>query len=32
VEAKTMPKDFLSWTPDENKRAHDDVRAKSILY
>jgi len=27
-----MPKDFLSWTPDENKRAHDDVRAKSILY
>jgi len=31
VEGKTMPKDFLSWTSDENKRAHYDVRAKNII-
>jgi len=31
VEGKTMPKDFLSWTLDENKRAHYDVRAKNII-
>ena len=30
-EGKTMPKDFLSWTLDENKRAHYDVRAKNII-
>jgi len=31
VEGKTMPKDFLSWTLDENKRVHYDVRAKNII-
>jgi len=31
VEGKTMPKDFLSWTPDDNKRAYYDVRAKNII-
>ncbi|XP_027927440.1 uncharacterized protein LOC114184329 [Vigna unguiculata] len=31
VEGKTMAKDFLSWTLDENKRAHYDVRAKNII-
>ena len=30
-EGKTMPKDFFSWTPNENKRAHYDVRAKNII-
>ncbi|XP_027933253.1 uncharacterized protein LOC114188805 [Vigna unguiculata] len=30
-EGKAIPKDFLSWTPDENKRAHYDVRAKNII-
>jgi len=28
---KTILKDFLSWTPDENKRAPYDVRAKNII-
>jgi len=30
-EGKTISKDFLSLTPDENKRAHYDVRAKNII-
>jgi len=31
VEGKNVPKEFSQWTSDENKRAHYDVRAKSII-
>jgi len=31
VEGETFPKEFSQWTPDENKRAHYDVRAKNII-
>jgi len=31
VEGKNVPKEFSQWTPEENKRAHYDVRAKSII-
>jgi len=31
VEGKNVPKEFSQWTPDENKRAHYDVRAKNII-
>ena len=31
VEGKNVPKEFSQWTPDENKRAHYDFRAKNII-
>ena len=31
VDGETFPKEFSQWTPDENKRAHYDVRAKNII-
>jgi len=31
VDGETLPKEFSQWTPDENKRAHYDVRAKNII-
>ena len=31
VEGEAIPKEFSQWTPDENKRAHYDVRAKNII-
>jgi len=31
VNDKTIPKEFSLWTPDENKRAHYDVRDKNII-
>ena len=30
VEGKNVPKEISQWTPNENKRAHYDVRAKNI--
>ncbi|XP_027903654.1 uncharacterized protein LOC114163549 [Vigna unguiculata] len=31
VDRETFPKEFSQWTPDENKRAYYDVRAKNII-
>ena len=31
VDGETFPKEFSQWTPDENMRAHYDVRAKNII-
>jgi len=32
LDGKTMSKEFSLWTPNENKRAHYDVRAKNKIY
>jgi len=31
AEGKTVPKEVSQWTPNENKSAHYDVRAKNII-
>ena len=31
IDGKNVPKEFSWWTPDENKRAHYDARAKNII-
>jgi len=32
VEGKTILKEFSQWTPNENKRAYYDIRAKNIIF